>query len=68
MSTLIVTGSRDLIAKDLVFIYLDEAHALHNFTLLVEGGANGADQLACQWAKSRGVPVKTYPADWNLHG
>lgn len=68
MPTLIITGSRNLTDKDLLFTTLDAAHAAHNFTLLVEGGANGADALACQWARSRGIPVKTYPADWNLYG
>ncbi len=48
MSTLIVSGSRNLTNKDLLFTTLDETHAIHNFHLLVEGGANGADQLACQ--------------------
>ena len=30
--------------------------------------ASGADQLAGQWAKSRGISVKAYPADWKNLG
>jgi hypothetical protein len=35
---------------------------------IIEGGARGADKLARQWAEDRGVPVATYPAEWDRHG
>ena len=37
-------------------------------TLLIEGGASGADYMARRFAEWRGIPVKTFPADWDSHG
>lgn len=37
-------------------------------TLLIEGGASGADFLARKFAKFQGIPVKTFSADWGRHG
>jgi len=38
------------------------------FECLIEGGAEGADKLASDWAKSWKLPVKTFKADWDTHG
>jgi hypothetical protein len=35
---------------------------------VVSGGAKGADQFGEQWAESRGIPVRRFPADWKAHG
>lgn len=35
---------------------------------VVYGGASGADELGRQWATKMGIPVKLFPADWDLHG
>lgn len=35
---------------------------------VIEGGANGADHYAREWALSRGLTVTTYPARWNSEG
>jgi hypothetical protein len=37
-------------------------------SVLIEGGAPGADSLANAWAKKRGVPFRTFPAKWLLYG
>lgn len=37
-------------------------------TLLINGGATGADTLAYQWATNRGITTATYKADWTQHG
>ena len=37
-------------------------------TLLIEGGARGADYMAKKFAEWQGIPVKTFSADWNRHG
>ena len=34
-------------------------------SVLIQGGAPGADRLAEKWANTRGVPVVTYPANWS---
>jgi len=35
---------------------------------IVSGGARGADVLGEKYAKERGFPVKSFPANWDLHG
>lgn len=37
-------------------------------TLLIEGGACGADYMARKFAEWHGIPTKTFPADWDKHG
>ena len=37
-------------------------------TVVVHGGARGADSLAADWCRTFGVPEEPHPADWNLHG
>jgi len=39
-----------------------------NISLILHGGCCGADRLAGIMAKSRGIPVKVYPAQWDVHG
>lgn len=33
-------------------------------SVVIQGGASGADQLAAKWADVNGVPLVTYPALW----
>lgn len=37
-------------------------------SLLIEGGARGADLMAREFAKWQNIPTKTFPADWDRHG
>ncbi len=37
-------------------------------TFIIHGAAKGADQCAANWAAKRGVPMRGFPADWQLHG
>ena len=62
----IVAGSRDLLDYPLV----KEAIERSGFTIteLVSGGARGVDTLGEKWAKENNIPVKRFPANWNLHG
>jgi len=68
MLTVVVTGGRDYADREVVFKTLDKLHAAHHVTLLVEGGASGADALASAWARERKVPTKRVKADWDRHG
>lgn len=65
---LLVCGGRRYSDRDHVFSSLDRAHAKRPVTLLIHGAGTGADALADQWARSRGVPVKAFPADWDRYG
>ena len=64
----IVTGGRDYDERAFVYETLDTIHRNVGITLLIEGGARGADRLGRDWAKSRGVPFLTYEADWDNQG
>jgi hypothetical protein len=37
-------------------------------TVVIHGGARGADRLAGECAKAAGLVVSAYPADWKTHG
>lgn len=41
---------------------------LKTVTLLVSGGAKGADSLGKQWADENGIPVVIYKPDWDNYG
>lgn len=75
---IIVCGSRDWTDRDTVWRALDDVYATerkwgtgHGF-VVVHGACQdrlgnplGADRFADEWARSRGVTVKQYPADWD---
>jgi hypothetical protein len=68
MLTVIVTGGRDYADREALYKVLDKLHSAHHVTLIIEGGASGADALASAWAKERKVPTKRVKADWERHG
>ena len=53
MSRVLVCGGRDFRARDFAFACLD-AHA-GQASVLIHGGARGADALAHEWAMKRGM-------------
>lgn len=63
----IVAGGRTFNNKRLAFESLDKllSGTPNDKLEIVEGGAFGADRLGRDWAKSRGVPFKTFEADWD---
>lgn len=65
---LLVCGGRDYSDRDVVFSRLDAIHAKRNITMLIEGGANGADTLCRMWARNRGVICATVNAVWDKRG
>ena len=65
---LLVTGGRDFSDHDFLFTTLDRLHAEHHLTLLIHGDARGADRLASEWAKERGIEILACPADWKRYG
>ncbi len=64
----IVCGGRNYFDREHLFAYLDRFHTLKTITLLIEGGAVGADKLAWLWAAENDIPWKEYQADWKLDG
>lgn len=64
----LVCGGRDYRDREHLFAYLDSFHVLKRIDLVIEGGAQGADQFAYEWAVENGIPYKEYAADWRLDG
>lgn len=62
---ILVCGSREGVPLEVV------AKELSQFppqTILVQGGCRGVDQMAAAIAKELDFQVKTYPANWEVHG
>lgn len=64
----LVCGGRDFKDEGRLFRRLDEAHKVRMITLIIEGGARGADRMAGKWAILHGVPLLVVNADWDKHG
>jgi aspartokinase-like uncharacterized kinase len=64
----LVCGGRAFADKLRLFRALDRIHADTPIRHVVQGGAQGADHLARQWAAERGVPSVSYHADWGRFG
>jgi hypothetical protein len=62
---LLVCGGRSYSDREKLFWTLDALHAATPVTLIIHGGASGADALADAWAKERGIPVQVFEADWS---
>jgi hypothetical protein len=60
----LVCGGRHYADRDRLYTVLDQLHAKLGFTLVIAGGARGADTLAEEWAKAVSLPCEVYRADW----
>jgi len=65
---IVVTGGRYFDNAEAVDIALGAVHHKHGISLLIHGGARGADTLCAQWASRKGVPVFHIAAEWNKYG
>ncbi len=65
--TVLVTGGRTYRNRARVAQVLDML-GLGPDDLVVHGDAPGADHEARDWARSRGVPERGFPADWDRWG
>jgi len=65
---LLVTGGRDFHGYQALKATLDKIHKETPVTLLIHGGARGADSLAGAWAAFNHVPALVFPANWTKHG
>jgi hypothetical protein len=67
---IIVAGGRDFDDEELLFDIMDkilnkrEPHEVQ----IVSGKAKGADRLGEKYAAARGIDVKEFPAQWDVHG
>ncbi len=64
--TVLVSGGRDFNDFDLVTRTMDALDPQPE--LIIHGAARGADILAGQWAKLRGIPVQEFECNWRPNG
>ncbi len=65
----LVVGSRTFADYELLKTKLDYFLQNHRTdTVIVSGGANGADSLAKRYAEEREYDYQEFPADWNKYG
>jgi hypothetical protein len=65
---LLVCGGRNFADVNAIEAALETIHEKTPITLLIHGGARGADKLASEWAKRNNVEVKEFPANWERFG
>lgn len=63
----IVCGGREYNDRARIFAALDLLHSRRPISVLVHGDARGADRLAGEWARERGVQVEAHPGDWLIY-
>jgi SLOG family YspA-like protein len=64
----LVCGGRYYSDREALEKYLDALHSESPISLVIDGGASGADTLANQWAVERHIRAASFPADWRKHG
>lgn len=64
----IIAGGRDYNFKQSDFGLLDYIFTKWQISEVVSGGAKGMDLGGEVWAENKKIPVKKFPADWNLYG
>lgn len=68
MTRVLVCGGRDFTDQKLLDEKLDWFHSVMRFSALIQGECIGADLRAKSWAKSKGIPVLPFKADWYPNG
>ena len=64
----IIAGGRDYNNYAFLAQTMDDFVKENNVEEVVCGCAAGADSLGAKWAKERGIPVKEFPAEWDVFG
>ena len=64
----LVCGGRTFNDSNLAFETLDEICKDARATVIIHGGALGADELAKEWAIVNWASWISFPADWEAHG
>lgn len=65
---ILVCGGRDFNDYSAVDKVLEERNKITPISLIIQGGAKGADSLAWDWAYTNQYPCVRYPALWKKHG
>ena len=65
---LIIAGSRDFSDYNLLEQAIKENFTLNELVEIVSGTARGADSLGEIFANKYNIPIKRFPANWDLYG
>ena len=65
---LAVVGSRNFNDYELLKSKLDAIHKRKPITLIISGGAKGADSLSERWAKENNIETLIFLPDWDKYG
>ncbi|HEY7823739.1 MAG TPA: DUF2493 domain-containing protein [Acidimicrobiia bacterium] len=68
MTRVLVCGGRDYRDSARVRRVLDAVDRKYPISVVIQGGARGADALAKGWAQANGVHWVEYRAEWDKHG
>lgn len=64
MKVVIICGSRDGRLDKPETDWLDQQYLIHDWVMVLTGGAPGVDRFADLWAESRGIVRVTFHAAW----
>lgn len=62
---ILVTGGRDFNGREALFAVLDRLHGESPITMVIHGGARGADAIAGEWARTNAVSENVFKPDWS---
>lgn len=65
---ILVCGGRNYDKVKIVNACLDTFKQKWGNITIIQGGARGADRLACAWAKRNNVPCEQFDAEWSKNG
>jgi predicted Rossmann-fold nucleotide-binding protein len=68
MTRVLVCGGRNYSDEQRVFDVLNSYSHDYDFTMLIQGGAPGADRAATRWADIGMIPVMCFKPNWKKHG
>lgn len=63
----VVYGGRDYTNRRMLYAVMDRLHARMNFSTVIHGDYRGADWLARDWARVRGILDEPYAAEWKRY-
>ena len=66
--SVIIAGSRGFSDYDLLKEKCDNLFSRRKPTVILCGEAKGADSLGKRYAKEHGIPVQSFPAQWDRYG
>lgn len=68
MTRILVCGGQKYQNADRIFQVLDRAVQNLGMTVMIHGGAKGADSIADGWARLHGIEVIAFQAEWDRFG